>query len=81
MIYSHKRAFEAQLEMCCIQVCGKFEICDASANEGIAVVTAEALREVSTSSPVLESNSRIGILHLLPDIPEENITFYTNRIP
>lgn len=41
--------------------------------EGIAVVTAEALWEVSTSSPVLESNSRIGILHLLPDIPEENI--------
>lgn len=40
--------------------------------EGIAVVTAEALWEVSTS-PVLESNSRIGILHSLPDIPEENL--------
>lgn len=37
------------------------------------MVTAEALWEVSTSSPALESKSRIGILHLLPDIPEENI--------
>lgn len=61
MIYSHKLGLEAQLEMCCIQVRGKFEICDASAREGIVVVTAEALWEVSTSSPLLESYSRIGI--------------------
>lgn len=37
------------------------------------MVTAEAFWEASTSSPALESNSGDGILHLLPDIPEENI--------
>lgn len=58
--------------MCCIQVCGKF-VTRLQMREGITVVTAEALWEVSTLSPVLESNSRNGILRLLPDIPEENI--------